>query len=116
MHRDSFYDCNGKKITDNLEIANGLNKYFSEIGQKIANNPRTNTKSAIDYLSNVDSPSFSFTLVTDIKNLEAIERLKPKSSSGCDGVSNNLLKKLNYHCTLFNYHYESNSKNWYLPT
>ena len=91
-----FHDGTGNKITDDLEIANGLNTYFSETGPKLINNSTIhhNTPSAGEYISVIDSPSFSFTLITNKSTERAIERMKSKPSSGFDNISNKLLKSM----------------------
>ena len=84
---------NGKKETDSKLIANNFNKYFTEIGQKLANSisPPSN-KSFKDYLKTPVQHKFCFKQVDINKVEKAIDTLKPKTSSGADRISNKILK------------------------
>ena len=86
---------NGHKVTDEGQIANHFNKYFGEIGSKIASTiPLYNNVKYSDYL-NFEIPSvFNFEPVTEHSVSKIILQLKSGSSAGYDGLSNNIVKRL----------------------
>ena len=86
---------NGHKVTDEGQIANHFNKYFGEIGSKMASTiPLNNNVKYSDYL-NFEIPSvFNFEPVTEHSVSKIILQLKSSSSAGYDGLSNNIVKRL----------------------
>ena len=84
---------NGSQENKPQVIANAFNKYFIEIGPKLARaiTPPHN-KSYKDFLTHPTSKEFKFINVNEEEVKKVIENLKPKSSSGVDGISNKLLK------------------------
>lgn len=86
----SVKNVNGELVTERVEVANTFNKFFTEIGSKMAEklNHRRNThfpsrnKSKTIFLNPVSE--------TEVKTL--IMSLKNGSSSGFDGVSSRILK------------------------
>ena len=89
---DSFL-IDGAHETDATMIAQNFNKYFVEIGPKLAASIQLpNDKNFKDYLLNPCNQNFLFSKV-DIPYVEKIiDSLKPKSSCGIDRLSTNLLK------------------------
>ena len=92
-----FFMVNDIKLDDPRDIANGFNKYFVEIGPKLANSiaPLPN-KSFTDYLKKPVTKNFTFMNVTDKQIVEIIDSLKPKSSCGIDRISNKLIKTIKH--------------------
>ena len=90
-----FFIFQDKKLTSDFEIAQGFNKYFSEIGMSIAESmtPR-NDASYKKYLSHPTNHRFNFRPVTEQKVLETLNHLNNKSSCGHDDISTNLLKRI----------------------
>lgn len=86
---------NGNYISENLEIANNFNQYFTNIGPSLANNIRTSCESTFkDYLNDRHSSNFEFISVTKEQVTKVIDNLKPKTSRGKDNMSNKLLKEV----------------------
>ena len=84
---------NGHKVTDEGQIANHFNKYFGEIGSKMASTiPLYNNVKYSDYL-NFEIPSiFNFEPVTEHSVSKIILQLKSSSSAGYDALS--IVKRL----------------------
>ena len=90
LHNES----SGEKLTDHAKISNMFNKYFSEIGQKMA--------SKIARPSSCDSPikplnlnqknSFYFKPVTESDVLTHINQLNPMKSAGPEGIPLKFIK------------------------
>ena len=84
---------NNKVITENNEIANCFNNFFSQIGPTLANTIQSpHNKSYKDYLTQNISSVFSFEMVTKDDIFKLINGLKSKSSTGHDGLSTIMLK------------------------
>ena len=87
---------NGIKESNTIKICNGFAKYYSEIGQKLANSikDKGNIKDPMSYLNNrINHNCFLYpTTVGEIEKL--IIKLKTKDSSGLDEISNRTLKKI----------------------
>lgn len=80
-------------ITDTYSIANEFNKYFINIGPKLAANITSPPdKSFTDYLTQPKTHQFTFQQITYDTVSKIIDSLKPKTSIGIDGLSNKLLK------------------------
>ena len=77
-------------------ITNEFSEFFSTIGEKYANNMENNSHEINNYLHKIENcPRTMYltpTTIPEIKSL--IKNLPPKTSSGCDDISNTLLKKL----------------------
>ena len=86
----------GLKITNGQEIANTFAKHCAKIGANLASLIKKGTKSITDYLNEIPRLLNNITLdVITCKEVEKeIDGLPNKSSSGCDNVSNLLLKSL----------------------
>ena len=80
-----------KKITDDQEISNSINHFFSTIGPKLAEKHNTSSNSHKKYLKNrVSHTMYLFsTNQKEIHNL--IISLNPKKPAGCDNISPKLL-------------------------
>ena len=83
-----------KDILNNpKDIADGFNDFFAGIGPQLAAEIDHSGRSYKSYLNNCDS-LFRFSSVTETSILNVIKKLKPKTSSGVDCVSNKLLKQI----------------------
>jgi len=90
-----YFLINGSKVSDDKSIANEFNKFFTEIGPKLADGiDAPENKSFSDYLKNPSQNKFSFTQVTAQDVAKAIDSLKPKTSCANDKISNKLLKAM----------------------
>ena len=85
-----------RTITDPKEIANSFNVFFSTIGTNLSsnvNNHNTNLKFN-DYLNHPTDHRFKFQQVSTKEVVSIINKLKNKTSSGKDEISNKLLKSI----------------------
>ena len=88
-----YFIDNEKKITENKEIANCFNNFFANIGPSLAKSiKKPSNKSFKDYLNQEVTSKFTFKQVRPEELLKVIINLKPKSSTGHDGISTVLLK------------------------
>ena len=81
-------------FTDPTIIANKFNTFFlANIGLRLSESVN-NTYNAhfTDYLLNPTMYNFTFDLITEETTMEILNNLKPKPSSGYDGISTKLLK------------------------
>ena len=82
------------KICNNLQgICNGFNNFFVNIGPKLAS--EINTQCNIpysQYLNKITQSKFQFSLINETETLKLVKSLKPKGSSGYDGLSLKMLK------------------------
>jgi len=83
--------------SDYNKIANEFNKYFTEIGPKLASQIKPpENKSYKDFLKSPTQNTFSFSAINIDMVTKAIDSLKPKTSYGHDRISNKLLKYVKY--------------------
>ena len=89
----SEFLCGDVLIKDGVEIANAFNKYFTEIGPKLAESIPTypNNNFRHNLLKVHCSSKFNFSTVPSEEVEKIISKLKSKSSSGHDGISSKLL-------------------------
>ena len=84
------------KLYSSKAIANEMAEYFATVGKKFANNIPSPNTSVHDYNKRIMysekslfmSPTNKYEILTIVKNLTN------KSSSGCDDISNSILKKI----------------------
>ena len=91
QHTISCLTVNNKEITEDLDIAECMNEFFTNIGEKLAESiPNTHS------VPTLESNQFSMYLypVTESEVEGIVRKLKPKKSSGYDGIPNNILKVL----------------------
>ena len=88
--------CNNEIITEPIEVANRFNTYFSSIADDIRKEIPTETKNFKEYLQYRRTPPNSLyfhpTGVYEVRS--TIRKLKPKASTGIDGISTTVLKSL----------------------
>lgn len=82
-----------KSIDDEGEMAHAFNSYFSSIGQNISHNVPTSSKSYDSYLPNHNAQTMFVDPVLPVDVLDVTRKLKPKTSTGEDGISSKLLLK-----------------------
>ena len=84
-------------MSESATIANEFNKYYSEIGSKLANSIISPLdKDFKDYLKNPVIDEFTFHYVTEEIVSKVIDKLKAKSSIGIDGLSSIDLKGMKH--------------------
>ena len=89
-----FFRSDGKIINDYLEIANGFNSFFSQIGPKLATEIDASDLTYDEFLSECNPINFEFSKISEIDILNICKQLKPKLSSGADFISNKLLQQI----------------------
>ena len=88
-------DINGTICSDPVKIASQFNEYFTNIGPSLSSKiPNIPNLDYSHYLTNKILLSFHFDLVDENDILKVIQSLKPKTSTGHDGISTKLLKYL----------------------
>jgi hypothetical protein len=91
----NVFSVNGSQVSNQAEIAEHFNTFFSNIGRRQADNipvfPNNDFKK---YLNNPATSSFMFTPVNEVDILKIISKFKPKNSAGDDNLSLKLLKVL----------------------
>ena len=80
-----------KIITNNEDIANSFNQYFSSIGCRLSDNIRDNGTDPLSFVTPVAN-TFTFSPITTEKVIEALSQLNPKKAPGIDGISIRLLR------------------------
>ena len=76
-------------------IANKFNEFFVEIGPKLSQSIKDIPgKSFKQYMPQPVRIRFSFELIDETSAMKFISSLRSKSSSGIDGISTNLLKRI----------------------
>ena len=87
---------NNDSITDTKDIANHFYIFFSNIGTNLSSSIKLDDRNAAftDYLHNTTDHRFTFSQINERKVLSIINKLKNKTSSGKDGISNKLLKSI----------------------
>ena len=92
---DEFYLPNGSIITDHKIIADELNKYFVSIGGSVGNSQSNIMNDAFHtYLTNKPNCMFKFKFTNVTEIIDIINKLKPKSSSRVDDLSNKVIKHI----------------------
>ena len=93
----NFIICGDKTLTNNKEIADCFNKFYSNIGPQLANSIKSPpNQSYSQYLNEQIKSRLNFTPVTTEEVLKIIGNLKSKSSSGHDGISSIILKEIKH--------------------
>ena len=82
---------NNRAITDMNEIANEFNRYFISIGHSLSEKIQS-VHSSEEYLGQKANTVFKFTVVNEECIDKIIKKLKSKSSTGYDNISNKLIK------------------------
>ena len=89
----SSFLVNGKTITDKQEIANEMNKFFTNIGPSLASVINTANKPDFKTYLSETTPSRFYIEYTDTEKVKSIiSSLASKDSVGIDGISTKFLK------------------------
>ena len=89
-----FFRDNNQLVKDNLDIANGFNNFFSQVGPKLASEIGLSDVSFDSFLSESNPLNFEFHRISETDILKICRQIKPKLSSGTDFISNKLLKHI----------------------
>ena len=90
----SFFH-NNRELTIPIDIANAFNSYFAANGRYITaalDSDHIKDRTYSTYLNTPHRSEWQFKCVSDQEIIIAIDNLENKSSTGCDGISNKLLK------------------------
>ena len=90
----NFFKENNVIFYNYLDIAEGFNNFFINIGQKLQQKLPKPSKSISDYLGPKVYFNFVFNLVDQFDIIEACNKLKPKTSQGLDVLNNKIIKLL----------------------
>ena len=85
---------NNTNIYEPSEIANEFNKYFIDIGTKLANKIPTTEKTFNDFLEPIDSSLYTDNLYSDLSFDEferAYKSLKRNKATGADAINGNIV-------------------------
>ena len=85
---------NGEAVTDDKDIANEFNKYFSTIGRKLAEDISSSDHDHRHYMTPESSGNdvFQFRNITNTQIKKEIKKAKTTKSSGIDKISIKLLQ------------------------
>ena len=92
------FTVDGMKITQPFDIANCFNNFFAQVGPSLSKSLSHNgNKTVSSYMKQVISSSFHFECVDTTTVHKLISDLANKNSSGPDGITAKLLKRLSCH-------------------
>ena len=95
MSQPLSFKCNGRDLTDAIEIANEFNRLLADIGESLASNMEQFDNHELSYKTYLQTPhaqNYKFQVIDENATIKAIDYIENKSSSGHDGISNILLK------------------------
>ena len=101
-------EVNNELITDNKDICNNFNKYFTTVADKILKNNKTPILKTFDkYLPERNSNSFAFEPCTPNEVYLLVEQLNSHKGTGPNGIHTEILKLINHLicdtlCKIFN--------------
>ena len=82
-----------RKVTGNIDIANGFNRLFSNIGPALARNiPNGNTNFTTNYINQKVKESIFLNPVTDEEIIDIVKDAKTKYSKDHDSIDMSLVK------------------------
>jgi hypothetical protein len=87
-----YFMYNNNVLRGPEEIANGFNKFFSEIGPQLASKIPESQTDFKNYLGKKQETEFKFSEMSEVRILRFIDKMKPKSSFGEDCVSSKVFK------------------------
>ncbi len=85
----------GQTVTGNENIANEFNRYFCEIGPKLAEKIPTNNVDYLQYITHCTS-QFTFKQISVEDLTSVLNKMKTKKAAGPDKITNKLLKAAGY--------------------
>ena len=87
------FNIENKTVSDQDEIANSFNSFFANIEYKVNNSGPKSNKNCRDYMPHLNTHSIFLDPVIPADILTIVNKLKPKTSYGEDGISAKLLSK-----------------------
>ena len=101
-------EVNDELVTDNKDICNNFNEYFTNVADKILKNNKTPILKTFDkYLPERNSKSFVFDPCTANEVFLLVEQLNPHKGTGPNGIHTEILQLINHLicdtlCKIFN--------------
>ena len=101
-------EVDNELVTDNTDICNNFNKYFTTVADKILRNNKTPIRKTFDkYLPERNSMSFAFEPCTPNEVYLLVEQLNPSKGTGPNGINTEILILINHLicdtlCKIFN--------------
>jgi hypothetical protein len=89
-----FFKANNEILKDPVDIANGFNSFFSEIGPQLASEIPPSKRHFSSFLGDRNDTELKFSSVSELQILKFVKLMKPKRSLGPDNLSNKLLKQI----------------------
>ena len=90
-----FFTDKGQQITEDKNISDKFNEYFTQIGPSLANSIDIADKATFDtYLKQPNSSSFQFQYTDSPSIQKIVNNLNPKSSAGHDNFSSKILRQI----------------------
>ena len=86
------FNDDDRKVTSNIDIANGFNRFFSNIGLALARNIPNGTTNFTNYLNQKVEESIFLNPVTDEEIIEIVKDAKTKYSKDHDSIDMSLVK------------------------
>ena len=90
----NYFMHNGSRIDGEMDVAQGFNKFFTQVGPDLSNNIPDSKKHFTDYLTEECRENFVFANITEEIIIKSTSDLKSKSSSGPDCLSSKLLREI----------------------
>lgn len=87
-------NIDGTLITDKLTMANAFNDFFSNVGPNLAESIPHSEKHFSSFLKIRQNRNFLFTEISPETVINIIKTFNAKTSVGCDGFSNKVLKSI----------------------
>ena len=84
---------NNKRNSNRETVANSFNHFFTNIGKQTNNKIPATNRHYTTYLPNFQENSIFIEPVNELEVLKMVNKLKPKTSNGYDGISPKLLKQ-----------------------
>lgn len=85
---------NNASFTNNKDIANAFNNYFSNIGKHLASNLPTRNLQCTDYLDPPVNNTIFLTPIDKEEVLQEISKLKPGKAPGMDNIKGEIIKTI----------------------
>ena len=85
-------NVNGNEINDKMKIAEYCNKYFTDIGKKLASEIPPSNSNVTEYIKTITHAKFKFKQITPIQVDKIISKLTNGKATGIHQMPNKLLK------------------------
>ena len=94
-----FVDNDGSVVKNSMDIANGFNKLFVDIGQNLAKNiePPSENVTVENFLGNSNNQNIFLSSVEESEIIEIVKNWKNKKSTGFDNIDMTIVKQVISH-------------------